>query len=106
MNELLGNMKCAEHSTELFIHLSYANIKKFLERCKNNECKYLMSSHYNIEENLELNGIISWRFLNLEISPFNFPKPLKIIIENQQDPNLKCMALWRFSDIDLEKYNS
>jgi len=87
-------------SRDIFIHLSNYNIKKFIKNCINSGCIYLMSSTYiNINENVELCGVLGWRLLNLEKSPFNFPKPLKIITE--PDGN-KSMGIWKFSDINVD----
>ncbi len=83
---------------DIFIHLSYNNVKLFIENCKKSNIKYLISSHYpDVVENAELNGIIGWRFLNLELPPFNFPTPLELIAEQRYSD--KYLGLWEISKL-------
>lgn len=46
-----------------------------------------------------------WRALNLQISPFNFPKPLRVVDEKCDYANGifadKCLALWVLKDLPL-----
>jgi hypothetical protein len=46
-----------------------------------------------------------WRTLNLELPPFNFPKPLRVINEKCSEAGGaywdKGLALWRLSDLPL-----
>lgn len=85
---------------DIFIHLSTINIKTFIHNCIKSNCKYLMSSTYTrINENSELNGIVGWRLLNLENSPYNFPKPLELIQENDNVDVGKSMGIWKFCDL-------
>lgn len=93
-------------SRDILIHLSNLNIKKFINNCINSGCRYLMASTYTkVEENEELDGVLGYRFLNLEKEPFNFPKPLKIIKENPvitgNEELGKSMGIWRLVDIKL-----
>jgi hypothetical protein len=55
------------------------------------------------ETNVDLGEGDIWRTLNLEQSPFHFPKPLKLINENCTEGdnkfNDKSLGLWRIDDI-------
>ena len=55
--------------------------------------------------NSDLSGNDFWRPLNLELSPFDFPKPLKIINEKCTEYNGiyadKSLGLWLLDDIKI-----
>ncbi|WP_291137371.1 class I SAM-dependent methyltransferase [Flavobacterium sp. UBA7663] len=89
---------------DCFVHLSYADINKALKNIKSSGCKYILTTTY-INHHVNYDIITGdWRPLNLQDVPFNFPTPLKIIIENSTEGNGqykdKSMALW-----ELEKLN-
>ncbi|MBS3992345.1 MAG: class I SAM-dependent methyltransferase [Bacteroidetes bacterium] len=90
-------------SRDCFVHLSYNNIFKAINNIKSSNCTYLLATTFtNRALNFDtVNG--HWRTLNLEIDPFNFPKPLQLINENCTEKNGKykdkSLALWRISDL-------
>jgi len=93
-------------SRDILIHLSNDSINKFIKNCNNSN--YIMVTTYTkINENEELTG--TWRFINLEKFPFNFPPPLKLIPENIDTDFGKSMGIWKISDLlqlDLPQVNS
>lgn len=90
---------------DCFIHLSYAHIQQALKNIQQSNSTYLLATTYT---NYSLNYNVpstSWRPLNLQKSPFNFPIPIAVINENctedggrYQD---KSMALWKIEDISI-----
>ncbi len=90
-------------SRDCFVHLSYDNIFKALNNIKSSNCTYLLATTFtNRTLNFDtVNG--HWRTLNLEIAPFNFPKPLQLINENCTEKNGKykdkSLALWKITDL-------
>ena len=85
---------------DCLVHLNYENTWIFINECIKNGSKYLMATHCpEVEENLELGGIIGWRPLNLEKAPFNFPKAIEIISEETDYNPEKCMGIWSLEEI-------
>jgi hypothetical protein len=101
LNMIVDNLPTADliFSRDCFIHLSFKHINSFLQKCYESKSTYIMTSTYpTVMQNEDLNGVIGWRCLNLELEPFNFPSPIKIINEGYyKDP--KCMGIWKISDI-------
>jgi hypothetical protein len=87
---------------DCLVHLSYKDIFKALENFKKSGSRYLLTTTF---PNLDFNKNIQpgrWRPLNLELPPFNFPRPKKIICENESYKGFnKHIALWSLDDIDL-----
>ncbi len=89
---------------DVLIHLSYADIFRFIARLKQGGCTYLLTTHF--PEQAENRDIPTgeWRPVNLEIAPFGFPKPLRTISEkytaNPEHAD-KCLALWRIDAIPV-----
>jgi hypothetical protein len=90
-------------------HMTYAEIKASLKNFKATGARYLITSTYptrtyNVDLSItdELN---LWRYrpLNLELAPFNFPKPLFILNEGNTESNGglhdKSLAIWFINDI-------
>lgn len=87
---------------DVLIHLSFADIFRFIARLKQSGCTYLLTTHFPEQtENKDI-STGQWRPVNLEIEPFNFPKPLRIMSEkytaNPEHAD-KCLALWKIEDI-------
>jgi len=90
-------------SRDCLVHLSYEDIFKAITNIKASGCKYLLTTTFT---DWHLNFDIAtgeWRKINLQDSPFNFPKPILIINENSTEDNGdnkdKSMALWEISKI-------
>ena len=88
---------------DCLVHLSFKDIFKSIANIKNSGSKYLLTTTFtNRHNNIDIiTG--SWRTLNLEIAPFNFPKPIALFIENCTEDNGnfsdKAMALYNIEDI-------
>lgn len=92
-------------SRDFFVHLSYKDIMEILKKFKLSESTYLLTTTFTHKrENLDLDNLF-WRPLNLEMPPFNFPKPLEIINEGCTEANGnfldKSLMLWRLSEIPI-----
>lgn len=88
---------------DCLVHLSFSNINKVIKNYKKAGIKYLLTTTFTSRsKNIDIkNG--GWRPLNLEMAPFNFPKPIFLINENCTENNGiyadKCLGLWKLSDI-------
>lgn len=82
---------------ECFIHLSFRTIKSSISNFKKSGAEYLLAtSHTSVTKNIDCaDG--GWRSVNLQAPPFNFPPPLKLIVEDAKAD--KCLGLWRMGDL-------
>ena len=87
-------------SRDCLVHLSFENAMKIIANFKKSGSKYLLTTTFvDRASNNDLVGKDSfWRPLNLELPPFNFPPPLKLINENctEEDHRFmdKHLGLW------------
>lgn len=91
-------------SRDCLVHLSYEESIKIIKNFKASGAKYLLTTTFiNRDHNVDL-GKGFWRTLNLQLPPFNFPTPLKIINEGCTEGDNqftdKCLALWRLEDLN------
>jgi len=88
---------------DCFVHLSFENIFKAINNIKKSNGNYLLATTFcDRTVNFDTtNG--HWRTLNLEIVPFNFPKPMLLINENCTEKNGrykdKSLGLWKIEDL-------
>ena len=90
---------------DCLVHFSLSDIHSALNNFKASQSRYLLTTTFT---NLTFNQEIrtgSWRPLNLEIEPFNFPKPILVINENCTEGEMnytdKSLALW---DLNIIKF--
>jgi hypothetical protein len=82
---------------DCLIHLSFARIRKALSNFKKTNARYLLcTTHTTVSENADCQDG-GWRSLNLELSPFKFPLPSKLIVEDEELG--KCLGAWRLEDL-------
>jgi len=91
---------------DCLVHLNFESAGRIVRNFKRSGTRYLLSTTFvGHENNQDLWKGDIWRTLNLELPPFNFPKPLKLINENCTEGagayGDKCLGLWRLSDLDL-----
>ena len=85
------------------MHFDFDSIFQTLRNFKRSNSIYLLSTTFS--ECKKNENIITgdWRTINLELPPFNFPKPEVLIVENcPQAKGLyedKSLALWRLDDL-------
>lgn len=92
---------------DCLVHLNYSDIKNVISNFKRSGAKYLLTTTFtDRSKNVDLIGRDIWRTLNLEIAPFNFPPPLKLINEycTERDGKFadKHLGLWLLDDIFVE----
>lgn len=90
---------------DCLVHLNYADVMKVLTNFKRSGSKYLLTTTFvNRDENKDLVGKDIWRTLNLQVAPFNFPPPMKLINEKCTEANNnftdKSLGLWLLADIE------
>jgi hypothetical protein len=98
---------------DLFVHLSNKNIKKSLNNIVLSDSKYLFTTTFTrVERNKDLPIFrrgVKWRTLNLELPPWNFPKPIYLVNENCTEGNGayadKSIAVWEIKNIPLNSIN-
>lgn len=86
---------------DVFIHLSFSDVFRALAKFKESKSKYLIASTSPIiQENINvITG--SMHNLNLELPPFNLPKPIRLIDDRQKGFIERWMGLWKIEDIKL-----
>jgi len=92
-------------SRDCLVHLSFADALKILTNFKRSGAKYLLTTTFKDRgHNADLDGEF-WRPLNMQLAPFNFPQPIKMINEGCTECNNlfadKCLGLWLLQDIEL-----
>ena len=92
---------------DCLVHLNFVQAKKALRNFKRSRAKYLLTTTFTARErNVDLVGKDIWRTLNLELPPFNLPKPLKLLNERCTEGDGaygdKCLGLWQLQDLRLD----
>ena len=89
---------------DCLVHLTYDEIRKVIANFKRSKSTYLLTTTFTGRDNVDLVLENIWRPLNLEMPPFNFPKPLKLINEKCTEDNNqytdKSLGLWRLDEIN------
>lgn len=89
---------------DCLVHLTYEEIRKVIANFKRSNSTYLLTTTFTDRTNVELVLENIWRPLNLEMPPFNFPKPLKLINEKCTEDNNqytdKSLGMWRLDEIN------
>ncbi len=88
---------------DMLQHMSLKDIKLALANFKKSGSKYLLTSTFpHVDLWYDLETGFDCREINFRNSPFNFPAPLYLIVENSIDVRGKCMGLWLLKDIPDE----
>lgn len=87
---------------DCWVHLNNEDIIKSIVNLKRSNITYLLTTSFlKLTANMELNTI--WRPLNLEIPPYNFPKPVEIVnegcTEDEGRYTDKSLILWEVSKL-------
>jgi hypothetical protein len=89
---------------DMLAHLTYEQIFTVLKNFKQSGSKYiLVTTGVTTQKNFDIEGSGGWRTLNLELSPFNFPRPLALIKEDVpfKAESGKHLGLWFLDDIKI-----
>lgn len=91
--DLIFCRDCLIHLAEDKVFAAVANVKK-------SRSKYLLTTTHTASTANKKIITGDWRPINLEIAPFNFPKPLLYITDTKMKHiKDKTMALWRIEDL-------
>lgn len=88
---------------DLFVHFSFNDISKSIRNIKRSGSKYLLTTSFT-ETKVNVDIVTGeWRKLNLQMLPFSFSDPLKIIIEKSSEDRAfdKSLSLWKISDLQI-----
>lgn len=89
---------------DCLVHLTYDEIRKVIANFKRSKSTYLLTTTFTDRENVDLIVENIWRPLNLEMPPFNFPRPMKLINEKCSEDNNqytdKSLGMWRLDEIN------
>ena len=82
---------------DCLIHLSFTRIYAAMSNFKESGATYLLcTTHTTVLENTDCpDG--GWRLVNLQLPPFNFSPPLKLIMEDAELG--KCPGVWRLDNL-------
>jgi hypothetical protein len=88
---------------DCLVHFSYEDVFRALRTFKQSGSKYMLATTFvRVASNKEI-ATGGWRPLNLQLPPFNFPRPLRIIdekcTENGGQYADKSLGLWRIDDL-------
>jgi hypothetical protein len=72
-----------------------------LRNLKNIGATYLLATTFPLLTNNADIWPGSFRPINLEIQPFNLPKPLRIFHDSKEADQSSVLALWRLADISI-----
>jgi hypothetical protein len=92
---------------DCLFHLSYKDIFSALKNFKKSKSRFLLTTTFT--NRTKNRNIFSggWRPINLELPPFNLPRPVKIINENCTEADGKysdkSLGLWNLESILLHK---
>lgn len=88
---------------DCLVHFSFEDIFSSISNIIKSNSTYLLATTFPSQKRNENILTGEWRTLNLQMPPFNFPKPIKIIKDNAALKNTiysdKSMGLWRVKDI-------
>ncbi len=88
---------------DCLVHISFTEIFLALENVCHSQSEYLLTTTFTGRKDNHDIATGQWRVLNLELAPFAFPKPLKIINEGCTEGDGayedKALGLWSIADI-------
>lgn len=84
------------------VHLSFADIARALQQIRQSGSTYLLATTFTAHPSNSDISAGSWRPLNLEIPPFDFPAPQSILPDGPRPDGSypdKALALYRIADL-------
>lgn len=83
---------------DCFIHLPNKDVLAVIRNFKRSGIRYLLASTYPVARNTEiLTG--HFRPVNLELPPFNLPKPMELIKDHPDGEEPRYLGLWLLDSI-------
>ena len=91
---------------DCLVHLNYEQAFKAIRNFHRSKTTYLLTTTFSDRtQNVDLGEKDMCRTLNLQLPPFNFPKPIRVINENctEGDGNFadKSLGLWKLADLSI-----
>ena len=87
---------------DCLVHLSFKDVFTTIKNFKESNSKYLLTTTFpELRENRNIDTGL-WRPINLQIKPFSFPNPIKLINEKFSENGKytdKSLGLWKLEDI-------
>ncbi len=85
---------------DCFIHFSFRDIRAALRNFKQSNARFLLvTTNTRVSEHRDIiTG--QGRNVNLLLPPFNFPEPLKLIVEDAE--LAKCLGVWRLDQLRVQ----
>lgn len=85
---------------DCFIHFSFRDIRSALRNFKQSNSRYLFATtHTSVREHRDI-PTGQGRNVNLQLPPFNFPEPLKLVVEDPE--STKCLGVWRLEELRVQ----
>ncbi len=88
---------------DLFIHLSNEQVSLIMSKVLSSKIRYIITTTYpELKENKSVSNGDRWRKINLEIMPFNLPKPMLYLDDSWSEDKVhseKKMGVWKILDL-------
>jgi hypothetical protein len=85
---------------DCFIHFSFRDIRAALRNFKQANADFLfVTTHTLVQKHRDI-ATGQGRNVNLLLPPFNFPEPLKMIVEDAE--LAKCLGVWRLDQLQVQ----
>jgi SAM-dependent methyltransferase len=86
---------------DCFIHFSFKDIDAAIANFKRSDSIFLLATtHIKVSENTDIQTG-GWRSVNLQLPPFNFPPPKRLIMEDAELG--KCLGLWKLEELMVSR---
>jgi hypothetical protein len=85
---------------DCFSHFSFRDVRLAIANFKRSNSEYLFATtHTGVREHRDIvTG--QGRYVNLQLPPFNFPEPMRLVVE---DPELgKCLGVWPLQKLRIQ----
>ena len=90
---------------DCLVHFSLQDVMRTLKNFQRSKSTYLLTTTFTGARPNKDIAVGEWRPLNLQLPPFNFPLPLRMINERCDEADGayadKCLGLWRLQDLAL-----
>jgi len=85
---------------DCFVHFSYRDFHQAMQHIINSKSTYLLTTSFP-KHRLNYDIVTGdWRAINLQLKPYNFPPPLRIINEHKEHTTSdKSLVLWKITDL-------
>lgn len=82
---------------DCFIHLSFRDARAAIANFRGSGFGFLLATTPpGVAKNQDIESG-SWRSVNLQLPPFGFPEPLRMVVED--DEAGKCLGMWRLEEL-------